>query len=100
MSDRGWGDFERDISSHEKNNRKREMFQAENVRHAAYGCDWVGTPVPFQRCVLFIILTANKEFRLTAGKFVTVSNKTLINVSFSGICVTLHVAYGDKGIKI
>ncbi|PNF35135.1 hypothetical protein B7P43_G09268 [Cryptotermes secundus] len=54
--------------------------QAESVRHAAWGCDWVGTPVQFQRCLLFIIATANKEFRLTAGKFVTVSNKTLINI--------------------
>jgi hypothetical protein len=84
---------------HEKDNCNCEMFQAESVRHAAYGCDWVGTPVPFQRCLLFIILTANKEFRLTAGKFVTVSNKTLINVSFSDICVVLHVAYGGKRIK-
>jgi hypothetical protein len=70
------------------------MLQAESVRHAAWGCDWVGTPVPFQRCLLFIIVTANKEFRLTAGKFVTVSNSTLINVSVNGICVVLHVVYG------
>jgi hypothetical protein len=41
----------------------------------------VGTPVPFQRCLAFIIATANKEFTLTAGKFVPVSNKTMINVS-------------------
>jgi hypothetical protein len=75
------------------------MLQAENVRHAAWGCDWVGTPVPFQRCLLFIIVMANKEFRLTAGKFVTVSNKTLINVSLSGIRVVLHVANGLKHSK-
>jgi hypothetical protein len=59
------------------------MLQAESVRHAAWGCDWVGTPIPFQRCLIFIIATASKEFRLTAGKFVPVSNKTMINVSFS-----------------
>jgi hypothetical protein len=58
-----------------------ELFQAENMRDAAWGCDWVGTPVPFQRCLLFIIATANKQFTLTAGKFVPVSNKTMLNVS-------------------
>jgi hypothetical protein len=56
------------------------MFQAESVRDAAFGCDWVGTPIPFQRCLMFIIATANKEFYLTAGKFVPVSNFTTINV--------------------
>jgi hypothetical protein len=40
----------------------------------------VGAPVPFQRCLAFIIATANKEFTLTAGKFVPVSNKTMLNV--------------------
>ena len=57
-----------------------EMFQAESVRDAAFGCDWVGTPVPFQRCLMFIISAANKEFQLTAGKFVPVSNVTTLNV--------------------
>jgi hypothetical protein len=50
------------------------------VRDAAWGCDWVGAPVPFQRSLAFIIATANKEFTLTAGKFVSVSNKTMMNV--------------------
>jgi hypothetical protein len=50
------------------------------VRDAAWGCDWVGTPIPFQRCLAFIIATTNKEFRFTAGKFVPVSNKTMMNV--------------------
>ncbi|GFG34088.1 hypothetical protein Cfor_11250, partial [Coptotermes formosanus] len=53
---------------------------AESVRDAAFGCDWVGTPVPFQRCLMFIIATANKQFQLTAGKFVPVSNLTMMNV--------------------
>jgi hypothetical protein len=57
------------------------MFQAESVRDAAFGCDWVGTPIPFQRCLMFIIATANKQFQLTAGKFVPVSNVTMMNVS-------------------
>jgi hypothetical protein len=50
------------------------------VRDAAFGCDWVGTPIQFQRCLKFIIATANKEFQLTAGKFVPVSNLTTMNV--------------------
>ena len=59
---------------------KCEMLQAESVRDAAFGCDWVGSPVPFQRCLMFIIATANKGFHLTAGKFVPVSNVTTLNV--------------------
>jgi hypothetical protein len=56
------------------------MFQAENVRDAAFGCDWVGTAMPFERCLVFIIATANKEFQLTAGKFVPASNVTSVSV--------------------
>jgi hypothetical protein len=58
------------------------MLQAERVRDAAWGCDWVGTPVTFQRCLYFIINIANKEFMLTAGKFVPVSKVTMINVRY------------------
>jgi len=61
------------------------MFQAESVRDAAFGCDWVGTAIPFQRCLMFIIATANKGFQLTAGKFVPVSNLTMINVGKKSI---------------
>jgi hypothetical protein len=57
-----------------------ENFQAESVRDAAFECDWVGTPIPYQRCLVFIIATANKRFQLTAGKFVPVSNVTTLNV--------------------
>ena len=49
------------------------MFQAESVRDAAWGCEWVGTPVPFVRSLSFIINIVNKEIVLTAGKFVPVS---------------------------
>jgi hypothetical protein len=56
------------------------IFQAETVSEGALGCDWVGKPIPFQRCLMFIITTANKEFHLTAGKFVPVSNVTMMNV--------------------
>ena len=37
------------------------------MRYAAFGCDWVGTAIPIQRCLMFINATANKEFQLTAG---------------------------------
>ena len=50
------------------------------MRDAAWCSDWIGTPVPFQRSLVFIIASANKEFTLTAGKFVPVSNKTMMNV--------------------
>ena len=64
-----------------------EMLHAESVRDAAFGCDWVGTPIPFQRCLMFIIATANKGFHLTAGKFVPVSNVTTLNVC-KKLCIT------------
>jgi len=65
------------------------MFQAESVRDAAYGCDWVGTAIPFQRCLMFIIANTNKDFKLTAGKFVPVSNLTTMNVCMD---VCMHVS--------
>jgi hypothetical protein len=55
------------------------------VRDAAFGCDWVGTPISFQRCLMFIIATANKGFQLTAAKFVPVSNLTMMNVGIINI---------------
>ena len=69
------------------------MFQAESVRDAAFGCDWVGTPIPFQRCLMFIIAMGNKKFQLTAGKFVPVSNLTMMNVSWINI---LHCFFTGK----
>ena len=67
------------------------MFQAESVRDAAFGCDWVGTPIHFQRCLMFIIATANKEFQLTAGKIVPVSNFTTMNVCICMMYVCMYV---------
>jgi len=57
------------------------------VRDAAFGCDWVGTAIHFQRCLMFIIATANKASQLTAGKFVTVSNVTMMNVCNIYVCL-------------
>jgi len=70
-----------------------DMFQAEIVRDAVWGCDWVGTPVQFQRCLVFIIATANKEFTLTAGKFVPVSNSTIVNVRILIVLSTVNLLY-------
>jgi 7tm Odorant receptor. len=50
------------------------------VSDAAWNCDWVGTTVQFQRSLFFIIAVAKKDFTLTAGKFVPVCNKTMMNV--------------------
>ncbi|XP_033607078.1 odorant receptor 2a-like [Cryptotermes secundus] len=55
-------------------------LQAEKVREAAWGCDWVGTPISFQKCIRLIIAAANKEFTLTAGKFVPVAIRTMVNM--------------------
>jgi len=67
-------------------------FQAERVRDTVWDSNWVGTPVAFQHCLIFIIVMAGKNFSLTAGKFVTVSNRTMINVS-NGFCM-------HKGTKL
>jgi len=62
------------------------MLQAESVREAAWGCEWVGTPVPFVRSLSFIIHVASREIVLTAGKFVPVSKATLMNVRYYFRC--------------
>ncbi|KAJ9582126.1 hypothetical protein L9F63_003521, partial [Diploptera punctata] len=54
--------------------------KAERIAEAAYGVEWVGTPVSFQRSVLTIITVANREFTLQAGNFVPVSRKTMLNI--------------------
>ncbi|KAJ9589088.1 hypothetical protein L9F63_017617, partial [Diploptera punctata] len=54
--------------------------EVESVRTAAWECGWVGTPISFQKTIMFIISRGNKEFALTAGKFVPMSNETLLNV--------------------
>jgi hypothetical protein len=56
------------------------MFQPERVRDAAWGCDWVGSPIPFQKCIITIISAANNDVTLTAGKFVPVTFNTMVIV--------------------
>ena len=67
------------------------------MRDAAFGCDWLGTSIQFQRCLMFIIATANKEFQLTAGKFVPVSNLTMINVGKINILYFFHGSSAPNG---
>jgi hypothetical protein len=76
----------------ENSNINFGMFQAESVRDAAFGCDGVGTPIPFLRWLMFLIATANKEFHLTAGKFVPVSNVTMMNVGIICVHIRMYVA--------
>jgi hypothetical protein len=54
--------------------------QASSIGDAVWKTDWVGTPVSFQRCLVFMTAVARKKFNLTAGKYVPVSNTTLLNV--------------------
>ncbi|XP_023703637.2 odorant receptor 2a-like [Cryptotermes secundus] len=76
--------------------------QAESVREAAWGCDWVGTPVSFQRCLVFIMASSNKEFTFTAAKFVPVSNKTMMNMmnqTASFFMFLLHIKSKNEDLK-
>ncbi|KAJ4437173.1 hypothetical protein ANN_17308, partial [Periplaneta americana] len=51
----------------------------ECVGAAAWESDWVGAPVSYQRSILLIISKSTNEFALTAGKFVPLSNSTMMN---------------------
>ncbi|KAJ4437210.1 hypothetical protein ANN_17345 [Periplaneta americana] len=63
--------------------KEDEYEEYESVRDAAWASDWVGAPLPYQRCILFIIAKSNQEFYFTAGKFVSVSHDTMMNVQRS-----------------
>ncbi|XP_069688273.1 odorant receptor 4-like [Periplaneta americana] len=52
----------------------------ECVGAAAWESDWVGAPVSYQRSILLIISKSTNEFALTAGKFVPLSNSTMMNM--------------------
>jgi hypothetical protein len=56
-----------------------KLCQAERVR-GSMGLRLVGTPVLLQDSFPFVIAAANKEFELTAGKFVPRCNSTMMNV--------------------
>ena len=61
------------------------FVQVERVREAVWDSGWVGSALPFQRCLIFVITSTNKTFQITAGKFVPVSNKTMMNVRIKGL---------------
>ncbi|PSN49277.1 hypothetical protein C0J52_08215 [Blattella germanica] len=54
--------------------------KADAVALAAWETEWVGAPIAFQRSMLFVISAASKEIIFTAGKFVSVSNVTLVKI--------------------
>ncbi|KAJ4437148.1 hypothetical protein ANN_17283 [Periplaneta americana] len=54
--------------------------QALRIRDAVWDCDWVGTPVSFQRSLAVMISCANQEIVMTAGKFLPVSKQTMVNI--------------------
>ncbi|KAJ4437163.1 hypothetical protein ANN_17298, partial [Periplaneta americana] len=68
----------------------------ESVRDAAWASDWVGSPIPHQRCLFLIIAQANHKFTLTSGKILPVSNTTMSNVCIlqtsSFLAFMLHVS--------
>ena len=47
---------------------------------ADWGCNWEGSPVLFENCLLFNIATANKLFKRTAADLVPMCNPTMKNV--------------------
>jgi hypothetical protein len=55
------------------------LFQSGRVGDAAWGCNWVGAPVSFQRSIMFMI-SVSKEFKLTAGKIIPVHQGTVMTV--------------------
>lgn len=66
------------------------------MREAAWGCEWVGAPVHFVRCLSFVIAVANKELKLTAGKFVPVSKETMMKVRY---CFTFVQSFTWRLLK-
>ena len=57
-------------------------FQSEKLRDAVWACEWIGTPLPFQKSVM-IVLRATKEFTLNAGKIIPLSRHTKQAVGFN-----------------
>ncbi|KAJ4437195.1 hypothetical protein ANN_17330 [Periplaneta americana] len=64
----------------------------ESVSEGAWDSDWVGISIPYQRCISFIIAISNKGFKLTAGKFIPVSNSTLMNCHRNCQCIAKSAA--------
>ncbi|KAJ4437146.1 hypothetical protein ANN_17281 [Periplaneta americana] len=60
-----------------------EDKRALRIRDAVWDCDWVGTPVSFQRSLAIMIACANQEVVMTAGKIVPISKQTIMNASLT-----------------
>ncbi|PSN45737.1 Odorant receptor 102 [Blattella germanica] len=50
----------------------------EDVRFAIYESDWIGSPVPTQKSMVFMMAAANNEFKLSAGGFIPVTRETML----------------------
>ncbi|XP_021936592.1 odorant receptor 49b-like [Zootermopsis nevadensis] len=74
--------------------------QSGRVRDAAFGSDWVGAPVAFQRSIRFII-SVTKDFTLTAGKVIPVYQSTVmvvLNETYRFLMVLLN--FVDKSSEV
>jgi len=69
------------------------------VSDAGWECDWVGAPVQFQRSVCFVIAAANREFRLTVGKFVPVCNWTMMHVRLLTVKHVIRILMSYSKVK-
>ncbi|PSN49273.1 Odorant receptor 91 [Blattella germanica] len=56
------------------------MQKSKELEEAIWESNWVGAPVVFQQCVLFVGAASSKELKFTAGKFVPMSNNTMLNI--------------------
>ncbi|PSN45630.1 Odorant receptor 97 [Blattella germanica] len=54
--------------------------KVESVKTAVYDVDWIGTPISFQKSLLFITKMADKPFKLTGGKIKPINNETLMDI--------------------
>ncbi|PSN53052.1 Odorant receptor 90 [Blattella germanica] len=54
--------------------------RVESVRDVVYEGHWIEAPISFQKSIMLIITRTNARFNLTAGKFVPVNNKTMMNI--------------------
>ncbi|XP_021936578.1 odorant receptor 4-like [Zootermopsis nevadensis] len=54
-------------------------IQSGRVRDAAWGSEWIGSPISHQRSIN-IMMTVSKEFSVTAGKIIPVSRHTMMTV--------------------
>ncbi|PSN45732.1 hypothetical protein C0J52_17115 [Blattella germanica] len=59
---------------------RETMLAAEEVKFAAYSCDWTGCSLSEQKSLMFIMAVASKEFIITAGGVIPVNRETMLAV--------------------